>query len=118
MIWQTKFLSSASVASNFLLNKSISAAFYDLKQKLSQTRLNFYSLKYTLTCPISLGNVYDEHPSGLSANAVKGAANVALSLAITKSNIPSIVRPIPTAGPFTNAIKGFVKLTNAFIKFL
>ena len=76
----------------------------------------------------------EEQPSGESANSVNGAQKEALkkiklkfffhssklliitmSLEITKSNKPRIVNEMPIAGPFTSAIKGFVKLINASI---
>ena len=63
----------------------------------------------TFCCPISRGKVNDEHPSGERASSVKGAANVALSLAMTKSNRAKVVNMIPMLGPFTKAIRGFLK---------
>ena len=63
-------------------------------------------MRFTFIFPIRRGNVYDEHPSGDKANRVKGAENVAMSLAITRSNRASVVKAIPTTGPLTRATKG------------
>jgi hypothetical protein len=58
------------------------------------------------------GKVNEEQPSGESANSVKGAENVALSLAITKSNRARVVNIIPRHGPLTKAMRGFLKSIN------
>lgn len=67
---------------------------------------------------MTFGNVYELHPSGDKAFAVNGAQNVALSLAITISNIPRTLKEMPTTGPFTSAIKSFELLMNALTNFL
>lgn len=72
----------------------------------------------TFSFPIRSGNVYDEQPSGDRANSVKGAANVALSLAITISNNANVVNIIPRDGPFTSAINGFLKFIKVFTNVL
>jgi hypothetical protein len=62
--------------------------------------------------------VYDEQPSGERADMVNGALNVALSLAMTKSNKAIVVKAIPTHGPLMRPIKGFLKFINVLIKLL
>ena len=54
-----------------------------------------------------LGNVREEHPSGLCPRLINGVWKVALSEAYTRSHNPRTVTAMPTAGPFTAAINGF-----------
>ena len=65
-----------------------------------------------------LGNMNEEHPSGLCPSSINGVWNEALSEAYTKSNSPMIVTDIPTAGPLTAAIRGLGKSIKCATNFL
>ena len=62
--------------------------------------------QYTFEYPMILGNVREEHPSGLCPRLINGVWKVALSEAYTRSHSPRAVTAMPTAGPFTAAING------------
>ena len=53
--------------------------------------------------------MYDEQASGTCPKELNGVVNVALSVAYTISAIPNMVTAIPTAGPLTRTMRGFLR---------
>jgi len=67
---------------------------------------------FALLIPIAAGNKRLEHPSAQKPNFMKGVVKVAESLAYTISHKHSVVTAIPTAGPLTPTMIGFLNSIN------